>query len=492
MLLKNMLLKKLLPTLVVLTLLVLFLTYYRGPEVGVITKINNLNSQDFFTNSDVEILADTFLFEKKQSNLTSKFRIRNFELEMNVKTTADAIGEINFATSKNPNDDWRGYKVMLNNSEYSVGLSQKTGSLSRIRNNFVRTADEGTWFKISLVVRGSLIEVKVNDRLISQYTEDEALKRINSMSGMFLSRSFISVRKTSGEGKLYVSDFKFKPLKKYGKDLVPPAAGSDSLAWVIDSLNQQEFPLIDYHVHLKGGLTMDQACQYARNNGFNYGIAANCGLKFPVTNDSTLTSYLDGISKEPVFKVMQCEGREWITLFSPEAVSRFDYIFTDAMTWTDDKGRRMRLWMPEETFVDNDQQFMEMLVSKIEMILDGEPVDIHVNPTFLPASLASKYNELWTEDRMDRVINALIRNQVALEINARYKIPGIAFIKRAKSAGVKFSFGTNNLKNDDLHRLEYCLKVIKEVGLTSNDIFIPKAAKDRKVLKKGLPANITG
>jgi hypothetical protein len=36
----------------------------------------------------------------------------------------------------------------------------------------------------------------------------------------------------------------------------------------------------------------------------------------------------------------------------------------------------MRLWIPEETFVDNEQQFMNMLVGKIEAILSQEPVDI--------------------------------------------------------------------------------------------------------------------
>jgi histidinol phosphatase-like PHP family hydrolase len=148
--------------------------------------------------------------------------------------------------------------------------------------------------------------------------------------------------------------------------------------------------------------------------------------------------------------------------------------------------------MPDETFVDNDQEFMDMLTGKIEAIMDGEPVDIYVNPTFIPAQLQSRYDELWTNERMDRVVNALLRNQVALEINARYKIPSIAFIRKAKAAGVKFSFGTNNVKNDDLNRLEYCLKVIREAGLTAEDMFMPRPRPERKILKKGLPAAITG
>ncbi|HWS01476.1 MAG TPA: hypothetical protein VN249_12720, partial [Prolixibacteraceae bacterium] len=83
-------------------------------------------------------------------------------------------------------------------------------------------------------------------------------------------------------------------------------------------------------------------------------------------------------------------------------------------------------------------------------------------------------------------------NQVALEINSRYSIPSIAFIKKAKASGVKFSFGTNNAKNDDLNRLEYSIRVIKEAGLTINDMFLPRPRAERKILKKGLPATITG
>jgi histidinol phosphatase-like PHP family hydrolase len=79
-----------------------------------------------------------------------------------------------------------------------------------------------------------------------------------------------------------------------------------------------------------------------------------------------------------------------------------------------------------------------------------------------------------------------------LEINSRFKLPSIAFIKRAKAAGVKFTFGTNNGKNDDLGRLEYSIKAIREVGLTAGDMFLPKPKGERKILKKGLPAKVTG
>lgn len=461
-----------------------------APRTGEVTKFDVNNGDKFWFKHGETATSEGYMLKNQSASIASKFQVTNFELTAKLKTTAGAEGIIRFAIPKVGEFD-KGYVVTINNSDYREGNPQKTGSLSGIRNNFVRTALDNEWFTVVLSVIGKEIKVMVNNKTIGEYHEPANIQRSGNLSGRILSNGFLAITKSNAVGELIIGEILLTPLKQEPKDETCPVA-TDSLSHVIDQLNEQGFPLIDFHCHLKGGLTMDQACQHARDNGYNYGVAANCGLKFPVTNDSTLNGYLDGISKEPVFKAMQCEGREWVTLFSPDAVARFDYIFTDAMTWSDLRGRRMRLWIPEETFVDNEQQFMDMLVGKIEAILGGEPIDIHVNPTFLPAQLATDYDRLWTPERMDRVIKALINNDVALEINARFKIPGIAFIQRAKAAGVKFTFGTNNGSNNDLGRLEYCLKAIKEAGLTADDMFLPRPAKDKKVMKSGLPSKITG
>jgi hypothetical protein len=119
--------------------------------------------------------------------------------------------------------------------------------------------------------------------------------------------------------------------------------------------------VIDFHGHPKGGLTVEQALIHGRQNGYNFGLASNCGLNFPITDDSSLYAYYDELQDEPAFKVMQCEGREWVKLFTPEPVALFDYIFSDGMTFTDYKGRRMRLWLNNEVFIDDEQQFMTSL-----------------------------------------------------------------------------------------------------------------------------------
>jgi histidinol phosphatase-like PHP family hydrolase len=188
-----------------------------------------------------------------------------------------------------------------------------------------------------------------------------------------------------------------------------------------------------------------------------------------------------------VFVAFQAEGREWVQLFSRKALERFDYVFTDSMTWTDDAGKRMRLWIDAEvgTIADT-QKFMETLVNRTLQILNTEPIDIYVNPTFLPTQLASRYDELWTADRMEKVVAALEANGVAMEINNRYRIPSAAFITRARKAGVKFACGTNNAGAQDLGRMEYCIQMIRECGLTWSDMWVPPADGQKAIQRKPL------
>jgi hypothetical protein len=193
---------------------------------------------------------------------------------------------------------------------------------------------------------------------------------------------------------------------------------------------------------------------------------------------------------QPVFVGMQAEGREWISMFSKETRARFDYVFTDAMTWTNPAGKRMRLWIPEEVEIGPDpragaagegaeQAFMDLLVSKTVGILETEPIDVYVNPTFLPAVIAERYDTLWTEARMAKVIDAAVKSGVAIEIAGRYKIPSERFLRLAKSRGAKFTFGTNNAGATDLGDWAYPLAMQKALGLTWKDMFVPGHQRSR-------------
>jgi len=187
----------------------------------------------------------------------------------------------------------------------------------------------------------------------------------------------------------------------------------------------------------------------------------------------------------PVFIGMQAEGREWVQMFSRQTVALFDYVCTDAMTWTDNRGRRMRLWIPSEVgTISNPQEFMDTLVERTVGILEREPIDILVNPTYLPDQLAADYERLWTDERRRRVASVAAREGVAVEINDRYKLPSPSFIRLMKELGCKFTLGTNNSGPGDLGRSEYGLRMIEELKLTPQDFWVPLAPGSSKAVER--------
>ena len=115
---------------------------------------------------------------------------------------------------------------------------------------------------------------------------------------------------------------------------------------------------------------------------------------------------------------------------------------------------------------------MDHLVDQTVKILTYEPADIYANPTFLPGELNAEYAKYWTDERISRVLDVLVKYNIALEINARYKIPSFDIIRKAKERGIKFTFGTNNA-DADFGKLEYCLQAVEECGLTADDIWFP-------------------
>ncbi len=267
---------------------------------------------------------------------------------------------------------------------------------------------------------------------------------------------------------------------------VAPVHAADDAAPRVDF--KPDFPLADLHVHLKGGLTVEEVIALSQQTGIKYGIAPNCGVGFPITDDKGIYDWVASMKGKPIFMGMQAEGREWVKTFSAKAIAQFDYVFTDSMTFTDDRtGKRTRLWVDGEFEVGDPQQFMEMLVKKIEQILDKEPIDIYVNPTFLPKPIAGDYEKLWTTERIKRVVDALVKNNVACEINSRLKLPSRELVRVAKQAGVKFTLGTNNTGKNDLQPPLYALELIRDLKLAHDDFFVPAPGRQKAIERKGLP-----
>lgn len=403
---------------------------------------------------------------------------RNFELEVEALARPGCNSGVYFHTAYQERDfPYKGFEIQINNTATGEGgyrERKKTGSLYGVRNIYKQFVADDEWFKLHALVRGKNVQIRLNGMLVVDYTEPvPPVIPDGPEKGRFLDHGTFALQCHNDGSHARFRSIRVRPLP----DDTPspePAPDADETFKKIIQLGRHNIPMADFHVHLKGGLTLEQALAKSRRDGIEYGLAINCGQGQPYQDDAAVLAFLDSMKGQPCFVAMQAEGREWVNMFSRRVASRFDYIFTDSMTWTDNRGKRMRLWIPEEVGEIADvQEFMDTLVARAVGILDHEPVDIYANPTFLPPSIAADYETLWTPERRAKVIEAAVRNSVAIELNNRYRIPSASFVRQAKSAGAKFTYGSNDTGPADLRRCEYGIQMTEECKLGWQDFFVP-------------------
>ncbi|HET8548215.1 MAG TPA: family 16 glycoside hydrolase [Bryobacteraceae bacterium] len=416
---------------------------------------------------------------------------RNFELRLEFMTRPGANSGVFFHTRFQENG-WpeQGFEVQINSTHAGEGSyreRKKTGSLYGVRNVYKTLTRDDEWVPLRIGVRGKNVQIHVRDMLVVDYVEPDAPVQAAKTPGRVLGTGTFALQCHDPGSKALFRNLMVRPLA----DDTPPVNTArpviDDRYRQILELSAQNYPVIDYHVHVRGAWTLEDALKESRETGIGYGIAVNGGRNFPITSDQGLLQHIARMKNVPAFAAMQAEGREWVTMFSPEAIAQLDYVFTDAMTWTDDNGKRMRTWLKEEVGdIADPQKFMDMLVERTVGILNREPVDIWANPTYIPDAISSAYDELWTGERIRKVVDAVVRNDVAIELNNRYRIPSAAFIRLAKSMGAKFTFGSN-IAERSAGRIDYGLQMVRECGLRWQDFFVPKADGHKAIQKKGLP-----
>jgi hypothetical protein len=413
-----------------------------------------------------------------------KADFKNFELSVEVMTKNGANSGVFFHTawqdSGFPQMGFEAQVINLRRGEGGYRENKLTGSLYGIRNVYKPVARDDEWFTMQVSVKGKRVQIRVNGILLVDYVEPEEAPTVGARPGRRIGHGTFALQCHDPGSKVFYRNIRVRPLPDDVPGAAPAAPPFTDYEKEIVRLGAANYPVVNFHSHLKGGLTLDELLETSRKTGVFFGVAVNCGLNFSVTNDAGISSYLKEMEGKPVFVAMQAEGREWVKMFSREAIARFDYVFTDSMTIFDDSGRRMRLWIKDEVPEIRDKQaFMDMLVDRTVTILSTEPVNIYVNPTYLPAQIAAEYDQLWTPERMEKVVRAAASHNIAIEINGKARLPSPAFLKLAKAAGCKFTFGTNNTDRE-VGSLQYCFDIVKALDLKWQDIWLPPEKTGRK------------
>ena len=233
-----------------------------------------------------------------------------------------------------------------------------------------------------------------------------------------------------------------------------------------------DYEYMDLHVHTAGRFGMDRIMQLSKERKVKFGIVEHPGRNYRIKNDRDLKEYIEQLRQYPVYIGLQPTRRNWSKDFSQEVISQVDYILMDPQQIPNDDGTFMGIWK-FDTRVDDTEAFMEKYMAHSIDILKNEPIDIFGWPLFLPVCIARDYYTIWTQERMQTVIDLAKAKNIAIEINEMAHVPHKEFITTAKSQGLKFAFGSD-ARDPRAGAMVYGRRAAKACGLTKDDFFVPQ------------------
>ena len=118
-------------------------------------------------------------------------------------------------------------------------------------------------------------------------------------------------------------------------------------------------------------------------------------------------------------------------------------------------------------------KYMELHVQNLLRFSLEMPVDILAHPTLLPLPFRGlPLEELWTEPREDKAIEALRRAKIAFEISNRYRVHQ-RFVHKAVQAGVRLSLGSDGHTLEQVADIAWPLAVARSLGVQDADLYDP-------------------
>lgn len=117
--------------------------------------------------------------------------------------------------------------------------------------------------------------------------------------------------------------------------------------------------------------------------------------------------------------------------------------------------------------------YMEAHLDALERFAREMPVDILAHPTLLPLPYRElPLEELWTEAREERAVEALYRAGIAFEISSRYR-PHLRFVRRAYDRGVRLSLGSDGHTAEQVGDISFSYSVALAIGVPPEALYDP-------------------
>jgi hypothetical protein len=135
---------------------------------------------------------------------------KNFELKADVMTTPGSNSGIYFHTQYQESG-WpsKGYEVQINNSHTDW---RRTGSLYAVQDVKDVFVKDYEWFSEDILVKGKHVVIKLNDKVVVDYTEPENVQRPPDMAGRLISSGTFALQGHDPNSKVYFKNIVVKVL----------------------------------------------------------------------------------------------------------------------------------------------------------------------------------------------------------------------------------------------------------------------------------------
>ena len=136
---------------------------------------------------------------------------KDFELKVDVMTLPKANGGV-YILTEYQETGWpgKGFEVQVNNS-YPTD-PKLTGSLYEVSDNLAPVAKDNEWFTEDILVKGDTITIKVNDRVVEQWTQPAAWNGSKTFPGRRISPGTIALQAHDPGSTVYYKNIRIKPL----------------------------------------------------------------------------------------------------------------------------------------------------------------------------------------------------------------------------------------------------------------------------------------
>ena len=137
-------------------------------------------------------------------------KFTNFEFKVRVKTTPGSNSGI-FIHTAYQEDGWpaKGYEVQVNNSHTDW---RRTGSLYSVEDVKEVYVKDYEWFTEYIKVIGKRIQIKINDRIVVDYTEPEGIEKKPDRSLKHLSSGTFALQGHDPNSRVYFKDVMVRAL----------------------------------------------------------------------------------------------------------------------------------------------------------------------------------------------------------------------------------------------------------------------------------------